>query len=133
MPDLKEKSIGLLNSTAAVDLNGAPAAETTLYTVPVGKTAIITHVVIRTLSASAASAVITLGQTSGACDEFRGDQTLSALDGVTKYVVIDNDQGTNDTPEGGILFAATTAFGVEITTAHGTAVTAVFDVFGYLF
>lgn len=132
MADSKEKVIALLSSTASVDLDAANGTEKLLFTVPKGKTAIVTHVVIRTLSASAASAVITLGVT-GTADEWRGDQTLSALDGVTKYVVLYCDQGTNDTPEGGILFAETVGFYMEITTKHGSAVTATFDVFGYLF
>ena len=130
--DLKEKSLGLLSSTASCDLDAANGTEKLLYTVPAGKTAIVTHVVIRTLSADASSAVVTFGVT-GTADEWRGDQTLSALDGTTKYVVIDNDQGTNDTPEGGILFTTGVGFYMEITTKHGTAATATIDVFGYLF
>lgn len=132
MPDAKTKGIMLLSSTASCDLDAANGTEKLLYTVPIGKTAIITHVVIRTLSASAANAVVTFGVT-GTCEEWRGDQTLSALDGTTKYVVLYSDQGTNDTPEGGILFTAGVGFYMEITTKHGSAVTATIDVFGYLF
>jgi len=133
MPILRDNAIAMLSSTSGVDLDAAAATETVLYTVPLGSTAIVTHVVIRTLSASAASAVVTFGAGGGAADEWRGAQVLSALDGVTKYVVLYNDQGTNGTPEGGILFAAGTTFAIEITTKHGVAVTATVDVFGYLF
>ena len=133
MANLKERAISLLESTTAVDLNAAADTETELFNPPVGNSAIITHVVIHTLSASGASAVITLGKTGGTCDEWRGDQTLSALDGTTKYTTLYLDQSTSDTPEAGVLIVGgTDKLGVEITTAHGTAVTATFDVFGYL-
>jgi hypothetical protein len=42
--------------------------------------------------------VVTFGKTGGACDEFRGDQTLSGLDAAGKYTVVYLDQGVNDTP-----------------------------------
>lgn len=132
MSRLIENSIGRLSSSAGCDLDAADGTEKLLYTVPTGKTAIITHVVIRTLSADASTAVVTFGVT-GTADEWRGDQALSALDGATKYVVIFCDQGTNDTPEGGILFTAGVGFYMEITTKHGVGVTATVDVFGYLF
>ncbi len=57
MSDAKEKTLALLSSTATVNLDAANGTEKLLYTVPVGKTAIVSHVVIRTLTASAASAV----------------------------------------------------------------------------
>lgn len=131
-PTVKERAIALLGSTASVDLDAANGTEKLLYTVPTGKIAIPTHVVIRTLSADASSAVVTFGVT-GTADEWRGDQALSALDGTTKYVVIYCDQGTNDTPEGGILLTAGVGFYMEITTKHGTAATATVDVFGYIY
>lgn len=132
MSFLQQKGISLLASIASVDLNGAGDTETSLFTVPAGYKAIIAEVVIHTLSASGASAVVTFGKTGGTCDEFRGDQTLSALDGTTKYVIVYPNQSTDGTPEGGILLVAGESFGVEITTAHGSAVTATIDTFGYL-
>ncbi len=132
MANLKEYSISLLESTASVDLNGAVDTETTLYTVPQGKEAIITHVVIRNVSADAASAVVTFGETGGTCDEFRGDQTLSGLSAAGKYTVIYLDQSTSDTPEAGTELDAGDTFGVEITTAAGSACTVTIDVYGYL-
>ena len=133
MAALKDNAITLLNSTAAVDFNGAPDAETALYTVPVGKTCIVTHLVIRTLSADALLTVVTFGKTGGTCDELRGNQILSGLDGVTKYTTIYLDQGTNDTPEAAVMFAAGDVLGVEITTAAGAGCTATIDAFGYEF
>ena len=75
MSALTENAITLLESTAAVDLNGAGGTETSLYTVPTGKTCIVTHIVLRNMSADAANAVVTFGKTGGTCDDWRGDQT----------------------------------------------------------
>ena len=132
MGHLRELAITLLESTAAVDLNGAPGTETALFEVPAGKIALVTHIVIRNMSADAAAAVVTFGVTGGACDEFRGDQTLSGLDAAGKYTVVYLDQGTNDTPEAATEFDAGESVGVEITTAAGGACTCTMDVFGYL-
>ena len=129
---LNQAAFTLLESTAGVNLNGAGGTETSLYTVPVGKTAIVTHIAIHTMSADAAAAVVTFGKTGGACDEFRGDQTLSGLNAVGKYTVIYLDQGTNDTPEAATEFAAGESVGVEITTAAGGACTCSVSVFGVL-
>jgi len=129
---LRENAITLLESTSGVDLNGVAGTETTLYTVPVGKTCLVTHIVIHTMSADAALAVVTFGKTGGACDEFRGNQTLSGLSAVGKYTVVYLDQGVNDTPEAADEFAAGESVGVEITTAAGGACTCTMDVFGYL-
>jgi hypothetical protein len=126
-----DNSITLLKSTSNIDLNAASDTETTLYTVPTGKKCIITHVVIRNLSASAANAVITLGKTGGSCDEFRGNQILSGLNSAGKYTVIYLDQETNDTPEASIELNGGDSFGIEITTSAGSSCTVTIDVFGY--
>jgi hypothetical protein len=128
---LNENAITKLASVASVNLNAAADTETVLFTVPPNKTLVVTHVVIRTLSASAASAVVTLGQTGGACNEWLGDQTLSGLNGTTKYGVL--QPVPNATTVAGTLITAGNSFGVEITTQAGGACTATFDVFGYLY
>lgn len=132
MANLKEKAISLLSSTASVDLNGSADTETVLYEIPQGKTGIVTHIVIRNVSADAASSVVTFGKSGGSCDEFRGDQTLSGLSAAGKYTVIYLDQNTNDTPEAGTEFSAGDEVAIEITTAAGSASTCTIDVFGYL-
>lgn len=123
-------AITKLSSTASVDLNGGAGTETVLYTVPAGFKAIIDSVVIHTLSASCASAVITLGVGGGSADEFLGDQTLTNLDGTTKTAKL--TIVPNATPVDSVILTAGQTFVVEITTAHGSAVTATFDLFGYL-
>jgi hypothetical protein len=129
---LRENSITLLESTSGVDLNAVAGTETALFTVPVGKTCLVTHIVIHTMSADANNAVVTFGKTGGACDEFRGDQTLSDLDAVGKYTVIYLDQNVNDTPESATEFDAADEVGIEITVAAGNSCTCTVDVFGYL-
>lgn len=64
---LKENAITLLESTSSVNLNNA--ATNSLFTVPTGKTAWITHVVLRDLSADSSAAEISLGQ-SGDTDDW---------------------------------------------------------------
>lgn len=134
MSALNFNSIALLSTTDSVDLNAAGDTEATLYTPPTGKTALVTHVMIYNMSADAASSVVTFGKTGGTCDEWRGNQTLSGLDGTTKYTVLYLDQGTNDTPESATEFVGgTDVFGVEITTQAGGACTCSINVYGTLF
>jgi hypothetical protein len=132
MGHLRENAITLLESTAGVNLNGVAGTETGLFTVPAGKTALVTHIVIHTLSADANNAVVTFGKTGGACDEFRGDQTLSGLDAAGKYTVVYLDQGVNDTPEYATEFDAGDEVGVEITTPAGNSCTCSISLFGFL-
>lgn len=128
--DLKKCAFALLASKSGVDLNAVADTEAVLFIVPTGKKAIVSAVVIHTLSADADAAVITLGKAGGNCDEFLGDQTLSNLDGVTKAAIL--QAVPNATPVAQTILAAGESFGVEITTAAGGACTATFDVFGYL-
>jgi len=132
MAHLNENAITLLETTAGVNLNAAAGTETALYTVPAGKTALVTHIVIHSVSADANLSVVTFGKTGGACDEFRGDQTLSDLDAAGKYTVVYLDQGVNDTPESATEFDAGDEVGVEITTAAGNSCTCTMSVFGFL-
>ena len=128
--DLKKVCLALLASKSGVDLNAAADTETVLYTVPTGKKCIIDKVVLRDPSASAASAVITLGKSGGSCNEFLGDQTLSGLSATTKAVILQIIQ--NATAVAQTVLAAGESFACEITTAAGSACTVTMDVFGYL-
>jgi len=129
--DLKEVSCALLASKAAVDLNAAADTETVLFVVPTGKKAVIHKVVIRSMSANATAAVITLGKGGGSCDEFLGNQTLSGLSGTTKAAIL--QPVPNATPVVQTVLNTGESFSSEITTAAGAACTATFDVFGHLY
>ena len=73
MADLKKSAIGLLATKTGVNLNAV--ASTTLFTVPALEEAVITHVVIRDLTADAVACVITLGQ-SGAATDWLGSTNI---------------------------------------------------------
>ena len=113
-----------------VDLNAV--ATTDLYTVPTGKIALITHVFLHSLSATAGTAVVTFGEKSGTKAEWRGNQTLSNMTTLGDYTVIYMDQGTSGTPESSPQFAAADVFVIDVGTAAGSASTVTADVYGYL-
>ncbi len=128
-----EKTLYLVESTSAVDLNGGAGTETELYEVPVGKTFIPIMVVLRTYSADPASAVVTIGETGGDCDEFLGNQSLTNItagyaDECSVLMAVNAS-----TPAKGLILDAGEKLGLEITTAAGGACTCTVDVFGYLY
>ena len=119
MADLKTISLALLGSTTGVDMK--TVAATTLFTVPVGQTAYITHVVIRDPSASMA------GGTDYDFTTWRQAVDLSTLTTLgTDYIVLDNDN-TKYTEQ-----VTTTAFQITVVTGTTAACTATIDVFGFL-
>ena len=85
MASLKEKSISLLSSTS-VNLNSVAA--TTLYTVPIGKTAWITHVIIRDVSANSTAAVATFGQSTAATDWLQAQPLFNHLGAANDAVIL---------------------------------------------
>ena len=125
--DLKEKAMALLKSVAAVDLNAV--AFTNLVAVPPDKTMIVSHVVLRNLSADAASAIATFGQ-SGDKDDFLTAQTLSNINAAGKAAIL--QPIPNATPVAVIEYTEGEIFGVDVTQAAGGACTGTFDVYGTL-
>ena len=119
MANLNQTAIALLSSTPNVDMK--TAGGTTLYTVPTGKTLIVTHVVIRSPSASMA------GGTSFSFTNWRQTVDLSSLTTLTTdCIVLD---GNN------LKYAVNQAAGnfqITVTTGTTAACTATIDVFGYL-
>ena len=133
MADAKEKTIGLLSSVATFDSQAVATTELPLYTDPTGKICIPMFVVIHSADASMATCVITLGTAGGSCDEFRGDVTLTNIDGTTKYAIIASQDTVRNTPDGGVVLTAAEVFALEITTADADGGTATVDTFGYIF
>jgi len=121
-----------LAEDVAIDLNGAPAAETTLYTVPAGYQFYPTKIILRDFSAACTTAVITLGITGGTCDEFLGDQTLTNITAGFADEILILQPIPNATPVASVILDAAEVLGLEITTAEGGALTCVADVFGKL-
>ena len=75
MASLKETSVALL-STTTVALNAN--ADTTLYTVPTGKTCILSHAIL-VVGGDAGATVISIGQDTAETD-FVGKSTLGSID-----------------------------------------------------
>jgi hypothetical protein len=120
---LRENAITLLGSVSGVDLNAT--GETTLYTCPTGKSCIITHIVMRSPSAGVTTASLSFGWNTGDADDVVANAVVS-LTGTGNYEVIDAKSDATVGAAGG-------TFKIDVNTAEGGALTATFDVFGYLF
>lgn len=120
MTDQKTVALSLLGSVAGVDMK--TSASTTLFTVPPGKTAVISHVIVRNPSASLA------GGTSYSFTNWRQTVDLSAMTGgATRYFEIDANNANY------AILTAGTNFQITVTTGASAAGTATIDVFGYFY
>lgn len=125
MANLKDNAITLLAS-ATVDLQNGDG-KTTAYTVPTGKKAIVTHVVIRNPTASLAGGTdFDLGDGANA-DTWKTTVNLSSLTATTDSIVI-APPSTKFT-----VFDAGDAFGIKDATGATADAQATMDVFGYEF
>lgn len=126
MADLKEKAISLLSSTSSIDMQTA-AAKTDLYTVPTGKVAYITHIVVRDPSDSLTGGTDFDFGTGASADTWVNTVDLSSMTTAnTDYMVV-SGSGTKYTE-----CAAGDVFGIYVNTGSTAAATATIDVFGYL-
>jgi len=118
MSALNENAITLLSSSV-VDMQ--TAAATTLFTVPVGKTLYVTHVVVRDPTASMA------GGTDYDFTGWKQTVDLSSLTTLgTDFIVLDGNN-TKYTKA-----AASSNFQVTVNTGTTAACDATVDVFGFL-
>lgn len=132
--DAKEAGLMLLSSTTGVNLAATAGTDKALYVVPSGKKAIPVMVVAHTFSEAVDEAVVTFGITGGTCDEFLGDQTLTAVSASYADEVLIIQPVPNATPVAALVLDAAETFGVQITTAETTgSATCTMDVFGYLY
>ena len=120
---LRENAITLLESVSGVDVN--TTTKQTLFTVPVGKVAIITHIIVRNASVNLNTANGGFGFDAGGSDVV-AHEAYAELDGATKVKVFKADKGS-------VRGAAADILGSKCTTAQGAAATVDIDVFGYLF
>ncbi len=121
MAALTKSAITLLSSTTGVDMK--TAASTTLFTVPVGLSCIIDHIVIRGASASLA------GGTSYSFTDWRQTVSLAGnTGGATKYFLLNAVDNTSFT-----IVPTGTNFQITVTTGSSATCTATIDVFGYYF
>lgn len=133
MAELKENAITLLSTTTGIDMSESTGddVQVVLYTVPSGKTAIITHVVVRNPSSSLASASsVAFGNNSATYNNWDSALTLAACTASTMAIVV---VPTTAGAAAVTVCAAGTEFSMLITTGAGAACTATIDVFGYLY
>ena len=114
----------LLASNAGVDLNTATAS--TLYTVPTGKSCVVSKVVIRNVSTSLTTASVSFGFTTAAWADVIADAVHHELTGNTLATVLLPMIGAKVGTTGG-------TFKIKCNTLQGVAATATIDVFGILF
>lgn len=126
----REKSMALLSRSTGISLN--TSTKQTLFTVPSGKTAVITHVVVRNASGAATAADAGFGGDAGATD-FRAAVQFDNLAAAGDGVIVTPDDGGAASPVPGKIkqYAAGVAFGIDVGTL--AAITVDIDVFGYLF
>lgn len=127
MPDLKEKSIGLIAQVLGDDFN--VTTDTSLYTVQTGEEFTPFAVCISNASADLASSTVTLGQ-SGAKTDFLNTQTLSGCNAAGDAIWL--MPVPNATPVGIVTYTAGEVFTLDHVAAAGGAATADVSVFGFL-
>lgn len=126
MAALKEIAITML-ATATIDTQNGDS-KTTVYTVPTGKKAVITHVVIRNPSASLTGGTdFDIGSGANA-DTWRQTISLTSMTATTDYMVIPSIAAT---PVKYTIEAAAAAFGIKPITGATGDTTATMEVFGY--
>jgi hypothetical protein len=130
MSELNQNAITLLSSTALVDMK-TNATQRILYTIPSGKTAIITHVCIKNPSASlAGGASYAFGNNPTTYNNWDSAITLISLTAATLcMILIPTTAGAQTTT----ICAAGTEFSMYATDGSDAVATATIDVFGYLY
>jgi len=127
MSALNENAITLLGSAIVDTQNGD--GKTTVYTVPAGKSAIITHVIIHSPSGSLADGIdFDIGSGVDA-DTWRQAIDLSSMIAVDDYMVIPSIAAI---PVKYTLEPAGAVFGIKPITGATADTTATMSVFGYL-
>ena len=127
--ELNENCATLLDSADLVNL-GDTATSQTIYTVPTGKRCILDRVIIRNFSATAASCIVTVGQT-GALNDFLGSMTLTACNSTDSVALL--RPVTSATVVKHILYAAGTALKIDVGTAAAGACLATVEFYGMLY
>jgi len=124
MGELREIAITKLATVTGIDMNAVAA--TNLFTVPEGKTCIITHVVIRNASAELDTADFGFGYAAGEADVIAASTLGTGLTAATLYRVL-------EAANGAIKGVAAEILKIGVDVAQATAATMDVDVFGYLF
>lgn len=125
MGELREKAIVKLAAVTSIDMNAV--ASTVLYNVPIGKSCVITHVILKNASVTLDTADFGLGY-DGAETDVIGHAVLGGnLSATSKFRKVEPADGAEvGQPDADVL-----SFGVDI--VQGAPATMDVDVFGYLF
>ena len=126
--DLKEKTgVSLLSSTTVA--MGTNNTKANLYTVPAGKSCIVTKVIIHSLSGAVACGNDNDFGDGASADTWKTAVNLSTLDATDDYWVVSNDDALVEA-----VFDAVDVFGIMTDVgSSASAVNATVDVFGYLY
>lgn len=122
MASLREKGIALLVSASGIDINNG--SKQTIYSIPTGKSCIVTEVVVRNLSGACASNSISFGFNANANDVI-ANAVHAGFTASTVYNVLVAMVGATVGLSGEV-------FGVKCNTTDSAA-TATIMVYGYLF
>ena len=123
--DAKQKTLALLGSVDAIDLNAV--AVTTLYTCPAGMICYVTHVVMRNVAGAAlplATVEAAFSWGAALADDVIDNAGRDLTDG-TNYLII----GAKDDALYGV---AAGIFKIDVQVVEGAVATCSVDVFGYL-
>lgn len=122
--ELREKADTKLATVTGIDMNSVAA--TPLFTVPEGKSCIITHIVIRNASIALSTADFGFGYAAGETDVIQHGTLGTGLTAATLYRVL-------EAKDGAVRGAAAEILKIGVDVAQGAAATMDVDVFGYLF
>jgi hypothetical protein len=126
---LNEKTVVLLGAVDSVDL-GNTATSQTLYTVPTGKKCVPDHVIIHNFSATAASCIVTVGQT-GALTDFLPSQTLTACNSTDSVAIL--RPVPNALTVKHVQYSAATDIKIDVGTPAAGACLATVEFYGILY
>ena len=133
MADLKEKAESLLSSTTVANMSLDVPTLTALYTVPAGKQAIITKVIIHSPSATLDGMNdVDFGSGAVPTDGFNNITGIADVTATTDYYIISSDNNEYSMVDGDHATAANRTFGMYVVSGSTGAASAKVDVFGYL-
>jgi hypothetical protein len=127
MAALNENSIALLSTTAIADLSSV--ADTTIYTVPTGKTCILSEAWLRVAGDVGANLVCRIGQ-NGAETDFVGNTNGDNLDASGDCIIL--KPIPQATPTTNKVYAAATVIEFSVSVG-GNAVAGTVYLFGFLY
>ncbi len=126
MADLRDYAVTQLSSTSGVDMQ--TGAKVALYTVPLGKACIVTHVIVRNPTAGLDGSATDYDFGDGVnADTWLQAVDLQTMTLTSNYYIIESNNIKY------VVFDAGDAFGVKAIDGSDDPATATIEVFGYLY